>query len=283
MPRNSVKKLSVDQQTTPPLQQPQDNLQSILGFVMPTTHVALPSEGRFYPPSHPLHNCSEVEIKFLSARELDVLTSKSLLKKGIAIERMLQNILVDKSIVIDELLIGDKNAIIVAARAGTFGGDYEVRLQCQECDEFYEHVFDLSDVDTKNNDEVLDSLEFSQNGTFFVTLPQTEVKVECRLLTSKDEKYLEERAKKKQKMGLPDSALTDHYKSFIVSLNGVTERGLVDEFVDVMPAGDLHFLNKEYTKVLPDVDMVQESTCRHCGTENETSIPFTANFFWPDG
>jgi hypothetical protein len=250
---------------------------------MPTTHVALPSEGKFYPPSHPLHNCSEVEIKFLSARELDVLTSKSLLKKGIAIERMLQNILVDKSIVIDELLIGDKNAIIVAARAGTFGGDYEVRLQCQECGEFYEHVFDLSDVDTKNNDEVLDSLEFSQNGTFFVTLPQTEVKVECRLLTSKDEKYLEERAKKKQKMGLPDSALTDHYKSFIVSLNGVTERGLVDEFVDVMPAGDLHFLNKEYTKVLPDVDMVQESTCRHCGTENETSIPFTANFFWPDG
>jgi hypothetical protein len=283
MPRNNVKKLSTDTQPNLDPQPPQDNLQSILGFVMPTSHVVLPSEGKFYPPDHPLHGCTEVEIKYLSAKELDILTSKNLLKKGIAVERMLQSIIVDQNIRVENLLIGDKNAIIVSARAGTFGGEYEVQLQCGNCDEAYTHVFDLDDVSTKDNSELMESLEFSENGTFFITLPQTKVRVECRLLTSKDEKFLEERAKKKHKMGLPDTLLTDQYKSFIVSLNSVTERGLVDEFVDVMPAGDLHSLNKEYNKILPDVDLVRDTTCSHCDAENQAVIPFTANFFWPEG
>ena len=111
---------------------------SVLDFVNPTEHVALPSGGRFYDEDHPLYGQDTVEIRFMTAKDEDILTSQSLLKNGTALEKLMQNILVDKSIVIDELLIGDKNAIIVAARAGTFGGDYEVRLQCQECDEFYE-------------------------------------------------------------------------------------------------------------------------------------------------
>ena len=278
MPRNNVDKLSSPSIET---QGSQNNLQSILGYVVPTEHIDLPSGGKFYPPEHPLHNKTDIEIKYLSAKELDILTSKSLLKKGVAVERMLQSIIVDKNVKVEELLIGDKNALIVAARVGTYGGDYEVELGCEICGEAFEHNFNLSEVDSKN---IIgeDELEFTENGTFFIALPKTEVKVECRLLTSKDEKLLEERAKKKQKMGLPDTALTDQYKSFIVSLNGVSERGLVDEFVDVMPAGDLHFLSKEYERIRPDLDLGQSCICTHCGGDNQLNVPFTANFFWPE-
>lgn len=275
MPRNNVKKIS-----SPPVQvqNEQNNLQSILGYVAPTEHVALPSMGKFYPPDHSLNGIEEVEIRFLSAKELDILSSKTLLSKGLAVDRMLQNILIDKSINVDELLLADKNAIIIAARVGTFGSDYPVDITCPECGNVYEHTFDLSDPETKN----IDHVEVSENSTFFITLPKTNVNVECRLLNSKDEKFLEERAKKKEKMGLPDSSITDQYKSFIVSLNGNTDRGLVDEFVDVMPAADMHFLQKEYAKSNPELELDEECVCTKCGNVSEVSVPFTANFFWPE-
>jgi hypothetical protein len=275
MPRNNVKKIS-----SPPVQvQPeQNNLQSILGYVAPTEYVALPSKGKFYSPEHSLHGVEEVEIRFLSAKELDILSSKTLLTKGVAVDRMLQNILADKSINVDELLLADKNAIIIAARVGTFGSDYAVDITCPECGNVYQHNFDLSDMDIKE----LDHIEVSENSTFSITLPKTSVIVECRLLNSKDEKLLEERARKKEKMGLPDSSITDQYKSFIVSLNGNTDRGLVDEFVDVMPAADMHFLQKEYAKSNPEVDLDDECVCNKCGNVSEVSVPFTANFFWPE-
>jgi hypothetical protein len=275
MSRNNVKKIS-----SPPVQvqNEQNNLQSILGYVAPTEHVALPSMGKFYPPDHSLNGIEEVEIRFLSAKELDILSSKTLLSKGLAVDRMLQNILIDKSINVDELLLADKNAIIIAARVGTFGSDYPVDISCPECGNVYEHTFDLSEPETKD----IDHVEVSENSTFFITLPKTSVNVECRLLNSKDEKFLEERAKKKEKMGLPDSSITDQYKSFIVSLNGNTDRGLVDEFVDVMPAADMHFLQKEYAKSNPELELDEECVCTNCGNVSEVSVPFTANFFWPE-
>ena len=281
MPRNNVKKLSPKKEPVQEAMQASNDLQSILGFVMPTEHVSLPSQGKFYPPEHPLHNCEDIEIKFLTAKELDILTSENLLKKGIAIERMLESIIINKEIKVNDLLVGDKNAIIVAARAGTFGADYEVSLRCGECEKTFTHTFDLNEIGhlEKAGD---DDIEISENGTFFVTLPQTEVKVECRFLTSKDEELLEGRASKKKKLNLPESVMTDQFKSFIVSLNGVTERGLVDEFVDVMPAGDLHYLNTQYANNIPNLDMVEECVCTNCNAENRVTLPFTANFFWPD-
>ena len=277
MPRNNVKKLSTPQNSN----NEQNNLQSILGFVAPTEHVSLPSGGKFYPSDHALHGKDTVEIRYLSAKELDTLSSKSLLQKGVAVDRMLQSIIVDNNVQVEDLFVGDKNAIIVAARVGTFGGDYEVKLSCGQCETPFDHIFDLSEIGNKDwNSE--DDLEFSQNGTFFIKLPKTKVKVECRLLTTKDEKALEETAKKKERMNLPESSLTDQYKSFIVSLNGVTERGLVDEFVDVMPAGDMHHLSKIYTQVKPDLELIQDCECPSCGANNRIDIPFTANFFWPE-
>jgi hypothetical protein len=277
MPRNNSARMSAP--TDDHVEEQKTDLQSILNFVIPTDFVEIPSKGKFYQEGHPLHNKETIEIKHISAREIDILTSESLLKKGVALDRMLQSIIIDQNIKIDDLLSVDKNALIVSSRVTSFGSEYGARMICQSCGKEYETEFDLNDsaIVTEPGD-----VDFSENGTFFVELPQTKVMVECRLLTSKDEKSLVERQSKKSKLNLPETLISDQIKFLIVSLNGVAERGLVDEFVDVMPAADMHFLSKEYEQVMPDVKYISETTCTHCGKKNEAEIPFTANFFWPD-
>ena len=276
MPRNDESRLGVqDEGGSPPI----ENTKSPLSFVIPTEFVELPTKGKFYPPEHPLHNVETVEIRYMTAKETDILTSKSLLKKGLAVDRMLENILVDKNIKTRQLFTGDKNALIIAARISGFGEKYDVQLTCQHCGAVSEHEFDLGEIKIKETSE---EIKFSDSGTFFITLPKTEVIAECCLLTGDDEKMLLDRAEKKQKLKLPDSAMTDQYKKIIVSLNGVAEKGVVEEFVDIMPALDSTHLRKEYDKVRPDVDMTQLVDCESCDASNVSNIPFSANFFWPE-
>ena len=93
-----------------------DETRPSLDFSTPTELVDLPSKGRFYPEGHPLHNAETIEIKFMTAKDEDIITSRTLLKKGIVIDRLLQSVIVNKSINVQDLLIGDKNAIVVATR-----------------------------------------------------------------------------------------------------------------------------------------------------------------------
>ena len=276
MQRNNQDRLGVQNQTdAPPAQETKNPL---LNFVIPTEFIDLPSKGKFYPADHPLHNVETMEIKYMTAKDTDILTSSSLLKKGVAIDRMLENILVDKTIKVNDLLIGDKNALIIGARISGFGEGYGVEVECSTCGTKNDQVFDLKEAQPK---EVDPEIKFSDQGTFFIKLPQTEVEVECRLLTAADEHKLLGVADKKKKLNLPDSIITDQCKSFIVSLNSVTERSVVDEFVESMPARDANYLRKEYEKVRPDVSMLYSFECNLCSADNSVELPFTATFFWP--
>jgi len=275
MPRNNESRLGTQAEGDSP---PIENSNSLLNFVIPTEFVELPTKGKFYPPHHPLHNVEEVEMRYMSAKETDILTSKALLKKGIAIDRMLESLLLDKSIKADEMFTGDKNALVVAARISGFGPNYEAQITCESCGNSAEHEFELNEIVSK---QTADDIRFSERGTFFITLPKTGVEAECCLLTGKDESYLLAQSEKRRKLKLPDTTMTDQYKMIIVSLNGVVERSKVEEFVDVMPAMDATHLRKEYDRARPDVDMTFQFECSNCNAENETDIPFSANFFWP--
>ena len=255
------------------------SVDALLNFVIPTEFVDLPTKGKFYSEDHPLHNAETVEIKYMTAKETDILSSKQLLKKGVAIDRMLQSLLVDKSIKIEKLYTGDKNAILMAARISGFGKSYEASVVCRNCNATTEQSFDLEEVKVK---EAPEDATYGENGTFFITLPQTKIKAECRLLTSDDESKMTAKTEKKRKLKLPESILTDQLKLVIVSLNEVTDRGTVEEFVDVMPAQDSNHLRNEYEKMRPDVDLSYEFECERCESLNDISIPFSVNFFWPE-
>jgi hypothetical protein len=276
MSRNNQRRLnSVEPDQDPP----NTSTKSPLDFVMPTEHVELPTQGKFYPVDHPLHNTECVEIRYMTAKETDLLTSKTLLKKGIAVDRMLQNIIIDKNIKINDLYVGDKNALVIAARVSGFGNEYDTSVTCPQCSTINENSFDLNDFKVK---EPCDDIEITPEGTFFVRLPNTNINVECRLITAGEEKGLLNLIEKKEKLKLGESPLTDQIKSFVVSCEGITERGLVEDFIDVMPARDSNHLRKEYNRVRPDINLQYPYECETCSATSQVTLPFSTSFFWPD-
>jgi len=249
-----------------------------LHFVVPTEFVEIPSKGLLYSEGHPLHNQKEIEIKLMTAKEEDILVNKSLLKKGVALDRMLQSLVVDKRIKLDDLLVSDKNALIIASRISAYGADYKTQIDCPGCGWTNTYNFDLEDKKIRYlYDHDRDDVEVIENGNFLVTLPRTKMKVEFRLLRGRDENRLLQNSKKNK----GDIALTDQFKTFIVSVNDVTDQKLLAQFIDIMPAYDSKYLRLTYGSVVPAVDLKQYFECEECDYSQDVEVPFTVEFFWP--
>jgi len=125
-----------------------------LAFVVPTEFVDLPSGGRFYQEGHPLHGQDCIELKQMTAKEEDILSSRTLLKKGIALDRVIESIIVDKSIDPNSLLIGDKNAIIIATRVSGYGAEYATKVTCPSCNNTEKYSFDLRDANIYDGEDI---------------------------------------------------------------------------------------------------------------------------------
>jgi len=249
-------------------------------FTTPTEFVELPSKGRFYPEGHPLHNQEHIEIRYMTAKDEDILTSKALLRKGVAIDRFLQNIIVDKRIKVDDLLIGDKNALVVGSRVTGYGADYVTNIKCSSCDAAFEHSFNLESP-TINSGSLPEGCSATENGTFFITLPKMKIRVEVRMLTGQDEKALAFIQEKRRKHKLPETNLTDQFRQFIVSVEGHKDPSIISKLIEHMPAVDSQHLRATYKEIVPNIDLKEEVTCEVCGREQEIDVPFTADFFWP--
>lgn len=252
-----------------------------LSFAVPTEMVELPSKGLLYPLGHPLHGRETLEIKFMTAKEEDILTSKALIKKGVAIDRMLQNLIVDKSVKVEDLLLGDKNALTVAARISGYGQEYAVQVTCPSCEEKSKYEFDLSLVSSTEGQDLTElGVSKTDKGTFVLGLLRTSADVEFRLLTGRDETDMIQQASSKTVKKQEDNS-TSQLKRLIVSVNGNTDRRVVSQFVDTMPVIDAKQLRSVVKRVTPDVDMKQDFVCASCGHEEEMEVPFTVEFFWP--
>ena len=260
-----------------------------LDFACPTEFVDLPSKGRFYPKEHPLHNKDSLEIRYMTAKDEDILTSKSLLKKGIAIDRFLQNIIVDKNIELSSLLVGDKNALVVASRITGYGANYATKVACPSCGTSQDYSFDLeaSKVNEggsealEENPEMAAAAVATDNNTWRIECPKSKVTVEVKLLTGVEEKYMLKSQAMKKKNKLPEAVLTDQLRQTFVSVNGDSSQLSINTFIDVMPALDSRYVRSIYEKLMPNLDLTQEFECHSCGFEQEMEVPFTTDFFWP--
>jgi transcription elongation factor Elf1 len=249
----------------------------------PTETVTLPSQGVFYPPQHPLHGREEIEIRYMTAKEEDILTDRALLKNGTAIDRALQNLITDKNIKVNDMLVGDKNAVIVAARITGYGAEYDTKVTCPACAEVDDFSFDLSDVKAINTSEAIEELgiTLTNRSTFTITLPFSKVEVECRLLTGNDEVKIFKESQRRQKKKMPSSMLTDQLKEVIISVNGDTDLISRTTFVRQMPAKDSRYLRTTLSKVTPNLDMTHTFECASCGHTADMEVPLTTDFFWP--
>ena len=271
-------------------QHPRETNQSGLNFVVPTEFVELPSAGRYYVDGHPLQGQDTIEIKYMTAKDEDILTSRSLLKKGLAINRFLQNIIVDKRVKVEDILIGDKNAILTAARISGYGAEYTTSTTCPACNTTAPYEFDLEQgAITGYHSEHCDREKFdnrvtdNDDGTFDIFLPKSEVTVTVRMMTGRDETKLAESMTKKNKSSIVghDTSMTDQMRTYISAVNGSTQPPHIYGFVNAMPASDSRFLRAAYQALMPNYDLRQHFVCDTCGYEQDMEVPFTADFFWP--
>tara|TARA_R110000824_G_scaffold80365_5_gene202179 strand:+ start:29670 stop:30500 length:831 start_codon:yes stop_codon:yes gene_type:complete len=251
-------------------------------FVVPTEFVDLPSRGKYYPESHPLHGQRTIEIKHMTAKEEDILTSRSLLKNGTALDRVIQNIIVDKRVNADSMLVGDRNAVVIAARISGYGPIYETKVGCPACSETQEYSFELHDAEVYEGDG-LDTMKITdnENGTFDVELPRTMVTATFRLLTGHDEKRLIAKFQKKTKKGVENN-VTQQLSNMIVAVNGDNTPQATQYLIDNMPSMDSRHLRLAYRLAAPNVDLTQNFECSECGHEQDMEVPLSADFFWPD-
>ena len=253
-----------------------------LGLEIPVETVPLPSTGKVYPVSSTLHNRETVEIKSMTAKEEDILTSKALIKNGTVITKLLQSCLVDKSINVSNMLSGDRNAIMVGVRITGYGSSYKTSVSCPTCSEIQEHDFQLSQMPLKTLD--IDPVSAGTN-EFSVLLPKTKATVHFKFLTGKDEEEITMTSNRKKKAKiLSDSLVTTRLQHSILSVNGRTDRTLISKFATNMPAIDSLFLREYIDKNEPGIDMSAEIVCSNpdCGELSEVSVPLGVSFFWPN-
>lgn len=259
-------------------QQEQTNLN--LNFVVPTEFVELPSKGRFYPAGHPLHGKDVIEIRQMTAKEEDILTSKSLLKKGVALDKLIESIVVDKNIKQNTLTVEDRNAIIVSARIAAYGADYSTTVTCPSCTQKSKYSFNLTEAiidDTQNEEQ---SATVDENGFFTIELQSTKWKIVCKALNGNDEKMLMNLMEAKKKSTSNDSMLLDQLKLMVVSVEGITDRGLIERALNAMPAKDSRFLRSKYQQVVKSINLVRPFVCSSCSYEADLEVPLNADFFW---
>ncbi len=242
-------------------------------YKFPTEVVDLPSKGHFYVEGHPLSK-GKVEIKYMTAREEDILTSQNLIQRGTVIDVLLQSLIVDKKIKIDDMLIGDKNAIMVAARILGYGKEYQFTYDGEE------QTTDLSKLDSKKMD--FSKLARGMN-EFSFELPNSKRTITFKLLSSKDEKNIASEIKAKQRISKERSSeLTTRLKHMILSIDGKSEKSHINNFVDneFLSVDSLAF-RQHLTSITPDVDMTT-TVVDSAGKETEVTIPVTVRFFWPN-
>ena len=243
----------------------------------PTEVVELPSKGYFYPKDSPLAS-GKMEMKYMTAREEDILTSPNLLKQGIAIDKLLEALIVDKKINIGDLLIGDKNALIVAARILAYGKMYEFVT----FDETGEEVNVTVDLTTLNDKEI-DFTGLTEGvNEFTFTLPNSERTITLKFLTHKDEKELEKEANALKKVSsVLAKTMTSRMKRIIASVDGNPEKQHINKFVDnELLSVDSLELRKYLNSINPDINMTTIATFPD-GREEEVAVEITAQFFWP--
>lgn len=238
-------------------------------FKIPTEEIELPSKGLVYPEDNPLSS-GKVEMKYMTAKEEDILTNQSYIKKGVVIDKLLQSLIVSK-VDYNDLIIGDKNALMVAARVLGYGKKYEFKYEGEEIE------VDLSLLEPKPLDE--SNFPKGQND-FSFTLPSTKTSITFKLLTHKDESSINkelEGLKRLSKTNTPE--LSTRLKYIITSIDGDPENKNIREFVDkYMLAQDARALRKHIGEFQPDIDL----SFFPPDSEESESIPINLNFFWPD-
>ena len=238
-------------------------------FKFPSEEIELPSKGLLYPKDHPLSS-GKIELKYMTAKEEDILTNQSYIQKGTVLNKLLDSVILTEGVKQQDLILGDKNAVLVATRVLGYGAEYKFTYRGEE------KVVDLSSLENKEFDE---SLITQGKNEFEFVLPHTKTPITYKILTGVDESKIDrelEGLKKINKNAAPE--LSTRLKYIITSVNGESGTKEIREFVDnFLLAIDSKALRKHLRDTQPDVDL------RYIDEDGkEVAIPIGISFFWPE-
>ena len=248
-------------------------------LMYPVEIINLPSGGKYYPKGHPLReNGGQLEVKYMTAKEEDILTSTNLIANGTVMDRLLESIVVHTGVNPIELTTGDVNAVLVAARVLAYGKDYEVSITCEVCEESVDTVVDLSQLEGPD-----DLIEVDEDGHHHFTT-DSGLDIVIRSMTRADERDAEKNEKilqtkyNKKVSGI----ITSRLKLIIVSINGETDKNVLASMIDNLVVKDSQKIRREFNNINPTIDMTMEVTCGECDHTMKGAIPIGVDFFWPE-
>ena len=251
------------------------------GWEVPVDIAPLPSSGTVYSRESTLSGRETVEIRAMTAKDEDILLSQAYIKSGTVITKLIESCLIDKTINVDEMLAGDRNAVMIAIRITGFGAEYKIRATCEHCEKEQDTSVDLSSLVIKR----LGSEPAQQGKNLFSTvLPVTKKEVMFSLMTVSDEKEATASAKRKEKLlGIKEenNILTNSIVRVIDNISGVTDRNKITKFVENMPVKDSRYIRKYIRDIEPGIDMNTSFTCQGCELEAQVEISLGIGFFWP--
>lgn len=249
-------------------------------YQVPREFVKIPSKGVIY--SQEANLGGEIEMRYMTAADEDDLTSPSLIRKGIWLSKLLQNCMVNKAFDANDLLVGDRNALLFWLRQSAYGSQYNLAINCNNlnCQKKFENEFKLDQLIMKTMDisPVVEGVN-----EFKFTLPKSGLEVRFALMTGKMSEELSKEFDTQNNATAPkDKIITSRLKKQVTSIQGITDKAEIAQFIDKgMLASDSMALRNFIDENTPDIILKQEATCTHCGSTSNFDIPIEIQFFWP--
>ena len=245
-------------------------------FDFPTEIVELPSKGKLYPEGHPLKG-GTIEMKYMTAKEEDILTNQSFIKNGVVLDKLFRSLIVTPC-EYNDLLLCDKNAVMVAARILGYGKDYPIKATSPTGEEI-EHTVDLTKLGEKDIDWNL--IRDGEN-EFMLDLPAAKIPIKVKLLTQRDQARMDKELRGLQKLK-KNAAVSTMMKYVIIDVDGETDNAKIRKFVDTkLLAVDARAIRTYLKKITPEVDLSVELPDGESGDTFRSAINIGLDFFWPD-
>ena len=242
----------------------------------PTEIVQLPSKGKFYPEGHAL-STGKIEMKYMTAKEEDILTNQSYIKNGVVLDKLFRALIVTP-VNYNDVLLGDKNAIMVAARVLGYGKDYEIAVTDDDGNK-QKQTIDL----TQLKDKELDWDRFEKEDAFVFQLPVSKRKVTVCHLTHGIQRKIDAELKGLKKLKKESADLTTRLKYQITAVDGDDSSAVIRKFVDnELLAIDSRALRKFIDNITPDIDLKIDCLSEETGEPFRSSVNIGLDFFWPD-
>jgi len=258
----------------------QNIMKDEFGWEVPVELIPLPTRGTIYDPDSKLYNLSSIQIRAMTAKEEDILASPAFHKEGTALTHLMHSCLIDKSINCEDMINGDRMALMIGIRVTGYGPEYHAAGNCLSCNTNNEFIVDLTTLPIKRLQ--INPVRPGVN-EFEFKLPVTKKTIVFKYVTAREERERNAAIKSMQKItgAQISNNITSFLENSIVSVEGQKDRMKIKHFVMNMPAFDSRALRKFITENEPGMDMSCKFSCKNCGHENTLNMPMTTEFFWP--